>query len=707
MTYKIGAVRYPWSNLIKEGTTFSVYNGRLLNMKPYLNGNEKIFGNEVHEQILNGLGKDITYRFSTSDRLSNAVACMDELYAVGSIDQNTPGCIANKIILYMSLIVILGVVMTRFFMAIVFNWFLSWKLGKVEADREEYMQAMSLRNSSPANQVRPSLRSSTPSFNLVSSKENIHAMNRSSFLLFNSTSESTSGNLGLTSQLKENTKMPLELRQYHTLILVTCYSEGLDSMKETLNSIASTTYPDQYKLLFIVADGLITGSGNSQSTPDIVLSLMTDEIDMGPVLPQSYVAIADGAKRHNMAKVRIGYYVVDKHRVPMIVVIKCGTEEEKTTAKPGNRGKRDSQIILMDFFSKILFDDRLSPLQIDLFIKISVLAKVHPSNFEICLMVDADTKVDPESLSKMVTCMAQDPTIMGLCGETRIENKSQTWVTRIQVFEYYISHHLGKAFESVFGGVTCLPGCFCMYRLKAPRPDGSYVPIICSPNIIQQYSENVVDTLHKKNLLSLGEDRYLTTLMLRAFPKRKMVFVPKALCHTVVPHTLKMLLSQRRRWINSTIHNLLELLLVPQLCGTFCFSMQFVVFLELIGTVTLPAAISLTLFLLVSTFLGDVQWVPLVLLFCILGLPAILILLTTREIIYIYWMLTYLLALPVWNFLLPAYAFWHFDDFSWGQTRKVEGEAQGGDHSKKEGEFDSSVLQLKSLEDFFKESNNI
>ena len=42
-------------------------------------------------------------------------------------------------------------------------------------------------------------------------------------------------------------------------------------------------------------------------------------------------------------------------------------------------------------------------------------------------------------------------------------------------------------------------------------------------------------------------------------------------------------------------------------------------------------------------------------------------------------MLIYLLALPIWNFVLPAYAFWHFDDFSWGETRLVEGEKRGGD----------------------------
>jgi chitin synthase len=101
--------------------------------------------------------------------------------------------------------------------------------------------------------------------------------------------------------------------------------------------------------------------------------------------------------------------------------------------------------------------------------------------------VDADTKVYPDSLRLLVNCMCNDPLIMGLCGETRIANKRELWVTAIQVFEYYISHHLGKAFESVFGGVTCLPGCFCMYRLKS-RKDNDWVPIITKPEIVRKYS---------------------------------------------------------------------------------------------------------------------------------------------------------------------------------------------------------------------------
>ena len=136
--------------------------------------------------------------------------------------------------------------------------------------------------------------------------------------------------------------------------------------------------------------------------------------------------------------------------------------------------------------------------------------------------MDADTKVFPSSLKHLVNCMHHDQMIMGVCGETRIANKRQSWVTSIQVFEYFISHHLAKAFESVFGGVSCLPGCFSMFRLKSRKTTGDdWVPLIIKPEIVKEYSQSQVTTLHQKNLLLLGEDRFLTTILLRTFPNRK------------------------------------------------------------------------------------------------------------------------------------------------------------------------------------------
>lgn len=521
-----------------------------------------------------------------------------------------------------------------------------------------------------------------------------------------------------------------------TICLVTCYSEGEEGLRTTLDSIATTDYPNSHKIIVVICDGIITGAGNNQSTPDICLGMMRNLlVPKEQAEPLSYVAVADGIHKHNMAKVFAGFYKYDdttvdrrkQQRVPMITVVKCGSPAESKDKKPGNRGKRDSQVLLMNFLQKAMFDERMTTMEWKMFNSFWRLTNISADKYEICLMVDADTKIYTDSLSRMVSCMAKDPTIAGLCGETKIGNKTDSWVTMIQVFEYYIAHHQSKAFESVFGGVTCLPGCFCMYRIKAPKgPSGFWVPILANPDIIERYQENVVDTLHKKNLLLLGEDRYLSTLMLSTFPNRKMLFCPQAVCKTVVPDTFRILLSQRRRWINSTVHNLMELIMVRDLCGTFCFSMQFIVFMELVGTVALPAAISFTLFLIVKAIMGSPAVIPLILLAMILGLPAVLIVMTSRKVVYVVWMLSeyhlavfayiefaathrnrsflvYLLSLPIWNFVLPVWAYWHFDDFTWGETRRVAGAEKDTHHGDKYGEFDSSKIVMKRWAEFERE----
>lgn len=66
-------------------------------------------------------------------------------------------------------------------------------------------------------------------------------------------------------------------------------------------------------------------------------------------------------------------------------------------------------------------------------------------------------------------------------------------------------------------------------------------------------------------------------------------------------------------------------------------------------------------------------------------------------------MFIYLLSLPIWNFVLPTYAFWKFDDFSWGDTRKTAGEKTKKAGIEYEGEFDSSKITMKRWSEFEKE----
>ncbi|CAO3682868.1 hypothetical protein G6F70_002985 [Rhizopus microsporus] len=477
---------------------------------------------------------------------------------------------------------------------------------------------------------------------------------------------------------------------------VPCYTEGEESLRKTIDSLAVLKYDDKRKLLFLIADGMIVGSGNDRSTPQIVLDILGVDPNLDPE-PLSFLSLGEGKKQHNMGKVYSGLYECSGHVVPFIVVVKVGTPDERQ--KPGNRGKRDSQMVLMRFLNKVHYDSPMTPLELEIHHQLKNVIGVNPSFYEFVLMVDADTEVLPHSLNRMVSCFVHDPKIVGLCGETMLSNEKDTWVTMIQVYEYYISHHLAKAFESLFGSVTCLPGCFCMYRIRSSIRNQ---PLLASNEIINDYAENRVDTLHKKNLLHLGEDRYLTTLILKHFPHFKTKFTPDAACMTNAPDQWSVLLSQRRRWINSTVHNLGELMFLPQLCGFCCFSMRFVVMLDLLSTLVMPAVVCYLGYLIyqLCTNTSQVPLMSIITLAGVYGLQAIIFILR-RKWEHVGWMIIYILAIPVFSFFIPIYSFWHFDDFSWGNTRIVVGEkgekkAVGPD----EGVFDPSTIPLKRWSEY-------
>jgi chitin synthase len=211
-----------------------------------------------------------------------------------------------------------------------------------------------------------------------------------------------------------------------------------------------------------------------------------------------------------------------------------------------------------------------------------------------------------------------------------------------------------------------------MYRLRTADKGR---PLIISDKVISEYADCEVDTLHKKNLLSLGEDRYLTTLMTKHFPAMSYKFIPDAYASTAAPETWSVLLSQRRRWINSTVHNLAELVFLKDLCGFCCFSMRFVVFIDLFGTIILPATCVYLGYLIyrVATNSGQFPLISIIMIAAVYGLQAIIFIIK-RQWQHIGWMIIYILAFPIYSFVLPIYSFWNQDNFSWGNTRIVIGE---------------------------------
>nr|POE85368.1 chitin synthase 8 [Quercus suber] len=476
---------------------------------------------------------------------------------------------------------------------------------------------------------------------------------------------------------------------------VPAYTEDEDSLRRAIDSAARMKYDDKRKLLFIICDGMIIGQGNDRPTPRIVLDILGVPEHVDPE-PLSFESLGEGMKQHNMGKVYSGLYEVQGHIVPFIVLVKVGKPSE--VSRPGNRGKRDSQMVLMRFLNRVHYNLPMTPLELELHHQIRNVIGVNPTFYEFLLQIDADTVVAADSATRFVSAFLNDTKLIACCGETALSNAKASAVTMMQVYEYYISHNLTKAFESLFGSVTCLPGCFSMYRIRAAETGK---PLFVCKEIITDYSEIRVDTLHMKNLLHLGEDRYLTTLLLKYHPKYKTKYIMRAHAWTIAPDTWNVFMSQRRRWINSTVHNLIELVPLQQLCGFCCFSMRFVIFLDLLSTVVQPVIVAYIVYLIVLIALNpsSIPITAFILLGAIYGLQAIIFILR-RKWEMIGWMIIYIFATPVFSLGLPLYSFWHMDDFSWGNTRMVTGEKGKQVIVSDEGKFDPDSIPRKKWEDY-------
>lgn len=133
-------------------------------------------------------------------------------------------------------------------------------------------------------------------------------------------------------------RRPENLDRY-CILQVPCYTEDEASLKKTINSISVSEYDDEKKLLLIVADGLIKGSGNDRMTPEIVLGILgvpnaSEQLTSDDACPRfSYIALGDGSNRLNYAKVFSGRYKIQDRHVPFMVIVKVGKESE--SRRPG------------------------------------------------------------------------------------------------------------------------------------------------------------------------------------------------------------------------------------------------------------------------------------------------------------------------------------------------------------------------------------
>ena len=123
-----GDVYFTWDDVKNSSRRLAVYSGNVLDLDvlQWFNTSQVVVDPRIDALRTNPAvwGVDLTHAFQNGNQ-KQIGQCLSEIIRVGSIDTESVGCIASKVVLYVSLVFILSIVLVKFFLALSFQWFFS------------------------------------------------------------------------------------------------------------------------------------------------------------------------------------------------------------------------------------------------------------------------------------------------------------------------------------------------------------------------------------------------------------------------------------------------------------------------------------------------------------------------------------------------------------------------------------------------------
>lgn len=354
-------------------------------------------------------------------------------------------------------------------------------------------------------------------------------------------------------------------------ICSTMYRENYTEMKQMLTSIYRVAQSFGSQGLFwqncqieshIFMDGAINGN-QIENFGLQLLSLVEKAFDIN----------LNGYKSLKKTHTPYGYRISmdigpGKIQLPFHIHFK-----DKNLVKPK---KRWSQIMYMNYV-----------------INYHIIKKSLDPNHTFILTTDADIDFTANSAIVLLDMLATDKKVAAVCARTHPRGTGPLYW--YQIFDYAIGHWFQKPAEHIMGSVLCAPGCFSVYRCSALA------------KILKEYSsevEGAVDFLKK----DMGEDRWMCTLLIKEGLRLEYCAISEN--HTYCPQEFSEFYKQRRRWIPSTVANLMMLISESKIITrkNDSISILFIIYQILImfSTAIAPA----TVILIISAGIEDYGFAP-------------------------------------------------------------------------------------------------
>ena len=284
-------------------------------------------------------------------------------------------------------------------------------------------------------------------------------------------------------------------------VIMPIYNEPLGQLMRAINSIVDCKYPNA----------------------KIHLVLAFDEAEVSPL----YLA----TMRLLMDKLSVKH-----HGTENWPAIQCFDYRgvEITSCRFEHGGKRHAQMKAFEYLDARLPTTGESPLL--LLIDSDIELEADAMNFFVHDLL-SPKGIRREAVTGLITCKAGGSNILKMVQDT----------------EYIESQMLQRHAEDYLGSVTCLPGALTMLRFESLKE-------VAHLYFSKVNSGDNIDFART----DLGEDRYLTHLLMELRPEKHRVgFVPGARCKTEPCASLGELLKQRRRWYLATLTNEVYMLSSP------------------------------------------------------------------------------------------------------------------------------------------------
>ena len=448
------------------------------------------------------------------------------------------------------------------------------------------------------------------------------------------------------------------------IYVVPCYNESKEELRASIHSlIEQRTVKHDNRLILIICDGKVKGTGNTLSTDAILKELLHTE-GMG-----YYYEYPTWDGTNNIICEYKVMYTYNYETVHIILLI-----------KERNYGKRDSLVIARRIcyafntfqpLENIIIQNDAPPNNDFLIHAVETLANVFTKPIDYIIGIDGDTVFEYNCTYELIQGIEEDSAIHGCVGFVDVDPNMTPYSPFVlyQYAEYMYAQCLRRQAQcNITNKVNCLSGCNQILRVSEET---------CGEKILQvfNYKPNKTDFILTHIRSYASEDRNHVCNMLSLYPHVKTTQTLKAVAYTVVPTSISVFLSQRRRWNLGANTNDLLLTYLPAI-NVFERILAFVnVFTFVISPFISVATVYFIIAIIthptmLMLYLSIILFIPMFYTFLI---PLFIKPLCFKDTVYYYIAYIFFVCMSSCvSLICYLNAILNMDNLTWGKTRIIE-----------------------------------